>query len=299
MNTLDMAIFYDHLGCSVLPLKARSKKPALRSWKPYQNRRPDRDELREWFSGGRRNIGVVCGEVSGRLVVRDFDCAASYRKWQSEYPDAATSFPTVATPRGFHVYTRSAENIATRHLDDGEIRSTGHYVAAPPSIHPEGATYTWTIPPADDIPVVDLAAAGLLADWSGTNTDNTEDTASPENTRHMVVSSALSVLHGDIEQAIRCTIPPGPGCRERKLFELARELKAFPELAALPIKQLLPIIRQWHELALPRIRTKPFTDSWFAFVRAWDRVKYPKGSDPITEAYAKALPAAHSASAWP
>ena len=169
VSTLDMALFYHHLGCSVLPLKPRSKQPALRTWKPYQDRRPERNELMRWFGRDGKNIAVVCGDVSGRLVVRDFDSDASYRNWQTEYPDASKSLPTVATCQGFHVYARSAESIPSRHLDDGEIRSNGHYVAAPPSIHPDGPTYSWTIPPGDEIPVLDLAAAGLLTGWTSCN----------------------------------------------------------------------------------------------------------------------------------
>jgi len=291
MSTLDMALLYDHFGCSVLPLKSRSKEPGVRTWKEYQSRRPERDELRKWFSGGRRNIGIICGDVSGRLIVRDFDSDASYENWQSEYPEAATSLPTVRTARGFHVYARSAESIPSRHLGDGEIRSNGHYVAAPPSIHPSGNAYTWTRLP-DDIPVVDFVAAGLLTDWKACNTENTEDTEHTDKWHAFSVFSALSVssvLHESIEQAVKRTIPPGPGRRERKLFELARELKAFSELAELPVKSFKPIVKQWHKLALPYIRTKPFTDTWFAFTRAWDRVKFPKGSDPISEAYARAV----------
>lgn len=101
--------------------------------------------------------------------------------------------------------------------------------------------------------------------------------------------SVFSVLQSEIDLAIRRTIPPGPGHRERKLFDLARELKAFDDLAGLPVEDLRPIIEQWHTLALPNIRTKPFIETWFDFKRAWGKVKFPKGSDPISGAFELAI----------
>ncbi len=277
-----MALFYDHLGCSVLPLKSRSKEPGVRSWKEYQNRRPEREELRKWFSGGRRNIGIVCGDVSDRLVVRDFDSDASYRDWQSEYPDASKALPTVATCRGFHVYARSPESIPSKHLRDGEIRANGHYVAAPPSIHPDGPTYSWTIPPTDEIPVLDLAAAGLLTDWTSCNIEAEK--------RRNVSNFYVSMLHVDgVPEAIRKCIPSQVGHRHKCLFRLARELKAILELADLKGKDLHPVLVEWHQQALPTIGTKDFATSWLEFCTAWDRVRYPAGTSPVDEAWQAAL----------
>jgi len=285
MSAFDMALLYADMGLSCFPMPSKSKVPSKGfRWTEYRDRRPDRNELRKWFSSGQRNIGIVTGGVSGGLAVRDFDQAGAYERWRENHGDIAETLPTVQTARGYHVYARGqADKTVT--FGDGELRY-GTYVVAPSSLHPSGVVYTWTRLPGDDIPVVDLVAAGLLTDWSPCNTDSAEHT---ENACHLSVCSALSVLHGSIEQAIKRTIPPGPGRRERKLFELARELKAFPELAELPVKSFKPIVQQWHKLALPYIRTKPFTDTWFAFTRAWDRVKFPKGSDPISEAYARAV----------
>jgi hypothetical protein len=48
-----------------------------------------------------------------------------------------------------------------------------------------------------------------------------------------------------------------------------------PDAAA---DQLRPILTQWHEVALPRIRTKDFGESWTDFVVAWERVRRPAGA---------------------
>jgi hypothetical protein len=110
-------------------------------------------------------------------------------------------------------------------------------------------------------------------------------------------TSGASGLHEErIRDAIKRTLPEKPGNRHRCLFELARELKAIPELANAPLKELRPIVRQWHELALPNIDTKPFDDTWIDFGEGWGKVRHPAGEGPMAEiwkcAQASAPPAA-------
>jgi hypothetical protein len=81
---------------------------------------------------------------------------------------------------------------------------------------------------------------------------------------------------GQIELAIRETLPPGPGRRNRCLFNLARQIKAImPDAAA---NNLRSIVQEWYRRALPYIRTKDFSVSWADFVTAWQAVKVPKGA---------------------
>ena len=76
------------------------------------------------------------------------------------------------------------------------------------------------------------------------------------------------------------------------MFELARELKALPGLAEASIAELKPYVRQWHKRALPYIvNAKAFEESWFDFAEAWDKIKYPKGEEPIAMMFAKAVEA--------
>jgi hypothetical protein len=94
-----------------------------------------------------------------------------------------------------------------------------------------------------------------------------------------------------VGRAIRETLPTGAGQRNRQLFRLARRLRALPHLAAASAKDLQPIVRRFHELALPVIRTKAFAETWNDFALAWDRIKHPAGSGPLVEVWAKALAA--------
>jgi hypothetical protein len=102
----------------------------------------------------------------------------------------------------------------------------------------------------------------------------------------------FSLLEQELKLAVRRTIPPGHGRRQRKLFDFARELRAIPEIAALPVDELKPVVKEWHELALPYIRMKSFTESWLDFKPAWIRVKHPAGENPVDVAFQRAIESA-------
>jgi hypothetical protein len=76
-------------------------------------------------------------------------------------------------------------------------------------------------------------------------------------------------------EAIHRTQPTGYGQRNRKLFDLARALKAIPCYADGPAEGCLEVVRDWWELALPNIRTKAWDESWRDFRVAWGRVQQP------------------------
>ncbi len=146
---------YAALGFSVLPL--RGKRPFLRSWKPYQTTPPSRSRLHRWASAGLfGNVGIVCGVVSGGLVVLDLDGEAAYAAFAARFPHLAATY-TVRTGSGtgHHVYLLS-ERLppSTRALGtpygNVELLSTGRQVVAPPSIHP-GTGARYTVARADDI----------------------------------------------------------------------------------------------------------------------------------------------------
>lgn len=62
-------------GCSVLPIMPGiSKRPAVSSWREYQQDRPRPDELARWFAPGHEHgIGVVCGAISGNLELTEIE----------------------------------------------------------------------------------------------------------------------------------------------------------------------------------------------------------------------------------
>lgn len=165
----------DGFGWSVIPIPRGEKRAKVR-WSRYQREHADDATLRRWFRSGDCNLAVITGAISRGLVVRDFDLAGAYPRWAAQRPELAKQCPTVATARGHHVFCKMELLDVPRvvHLPDGEIRGDGGYVLLPPSVHPSGAVYRWSIA-LGDLPTL----TPTDFDLEPTSTDVTEGGASP------------------------------------------------------------------------------------------------------------------------
>ena len=112
--------------------------------------------MREWFAHADRNVGIVTGAASG-IVVVDVD--------KPELIDTLgllPSTPTVRTGKGLHLYFKHpGRPVANKVglLSGVDLRGDGGYVVAPPSIHPNGASYEWNV--GLDVPFAELPASVL------------------------------------------------------------------------------------------------------------------------------------------
>jgi hypothetical protein len=110
------------------------------------------------------------------------------------------------------------------------------------------------------------------------------------------VFSVLRGLPAGAAGIVARTLPEGPGRRHRKLFDLAWGLKALPHLADADPLSLEAVVRKWHELATPFIRTKDWDASWADFLDGWSRVRAPEGEGLVDSLFRAArdgpLPAA-------
>ena len=264
---------------------------------------------------------MVFGQASGGLVSRDFDSMTAYEDWVTNHPDLAASLPTVETRRGRHVYCRTdthhiaeirarlgkPDGTGAINCLDGELRAgVGCYSVVPPSQHPSGSAYRW-LNPLGELPILNLEESGFVI-LTG-DTEKTEDprgalrnTEAVEGGREGECVSAWDASRKmpwseEIEQAIIETLPTRQGMRNNNVFELARTLKAIPQLADVLGTTLRPYVRCWHKMALPVIGTKPFEETWIDFLKGWPRVKFPKGSDPMAAALANAVAAKMPAAA--
>lgn len=139
---LKQALEYLKQGYSVIPLSKRSKIPAV-EWKLYQSRKPTVDEVVKWFEGRELNIGIVTGHVS-KLVVIDIDIDKGGKPLEM-----IDRFPTdmiCKTGKGYHLYYTHPGWVVENHVElltGVDVRADGGYVVAPPSVHPNGAIYSW------------------------------------------------------------------------------------------------------------------------------------------------------------
>jgi len=326
---LDEALRLYH-GCwCVLPLHPRSKKPALRSWRSYQSKRPTEATLRRWFSPDKKlGLAVVLGAVSGGLCCRDFDRLDAFEAWEAAHPELAATLPQSITSRGRHVFFRCLPEVITSaspngativDFGDGELRGGGLAVL-PPSVHESGHVYAWQIEPSDSIPMIDdLDAAGLACRWSdrdseasapragqgecftyedrsnggGLKTTDATEESKCQGSRGPLATNSIdfSPINDDIERAIIATLPNGPGQRNKAIFEFARHLKAIDVLRDAEALQLRSLVQRWHQRALPNIQTKSPEESLAEFIRAWDKARIPAGESELPRLFAEAVEA--------
>jgi hypothetical protein len=142
---LSSAIALAERGLAIFPCRVRDKRPATENGCKGATR--DLDQIRDWWKVDPNfNIGIATGAPSGVFVV-DIDSDNGERALVKLGVLSDTVESTTA--RGRHVYFRMPTTIAignsagkiAGHVD---VRGTGGYVLAPPSIHPSGKRYAWS-----------------------------------------------------------------------------------------------------------------------------------------------------------
>jgi len=156
------ALFYVARGYSVIPIRYRDKKPLVR-WEEYQKRRPTEEELKKWFTNDQVSIAIVCGRVSGNLVVLDFDIKEKFKDFEKELPEKWKNIfnntQLGESGKGLHFYFRLKDpellpgpKVRVREDVELDIRGEGSYVLVPPSVHPSGKRYKWIRGPPEYSP---------------------------------------------------------------------------------------------------------------------------------------------------
>ena len=137
-------------------------------WRQYQLKRPSRQQIETWFSDEQNhNIAIICGAVSGNLIVLDFDNNACFKQFLRKNPDIISKTPVVKTGRGYHVYLQGKQLIPSEDLPGVvEVRSEGRIVIAPPSIHPKTQRNYYFIDPDIKVPMTinGLSEVGIETD---------------------------------------------------------------------------------------------------------------------------------------
>lgn len=281
------------------------KRPLGRGWNStnYGSGWPDHrwstSEIERAFDvRGELNIGVLLGPKSG-LIDIEADGAEQERAFADLFDGCEIPVtPVFKSLRGKHRLFRWDD--ALRTIGKGvvsfrglEIRigadGKGAQSLLPPSLNTDGTARQWLVP-LDDCKPAPLPSVVLQriieANRGKVDIDGAANTAYGLSTTVSPKSST------SIEEAIRSTLPAGLGKRNRAIFDFARKLKSIPEFSQLSLKELRPLVRRWHEAALPFIGTKPFETTWLEFGRAWKAVRHPEGHGPIDTVFADAIKSA-------
>ncbi len=136
-------------GFHVFGLMPKDKVPIPGSAGFKDSKRPDDPSvLAPWNEEPTRNIGINLG--ASDLCVLDFDKPESIPNWLNDLKTFK-----VRSSKGIHVYFRGARKTTKLYVHGqvvGDVKSTGGYVLAAGSVHPDGPVYTVI----DDSPIVAL-----------------------------------------------------------------------------------------------------------------------------------------------
>ena len=142
-------------GLRVFPCRPHDKRPATAHGVKDATIDPGAIE-RWWRQEPNFNIGVATGAVSGIMVVDvdDIDAEAELKKLEDQNGALPATVETV-TARGRHLFfkwpERDVRNSAGKIAPGVDVRGTGGYIVAPPSLHPSGKRYCWSVDSADTI----------------------------------------------------------------------------------------------------------------------------------------------------
>ena len=190
-------------GFHIFPCRPREKRPASANGLKDGSRQSD-ISMGWWRKQPDNNVAVATGAASGIFVVDvdGLDAEATLRQLEAEH-GALPATVEVITARGRHIYFKwphepvrnSAGKIGT-HID---VRGEGGYVLCPPSIHPSGRSYSWSVDSADHI---EEAPAWLLAKQKGvavaTTTLSSEWRALIEGVREGARDCSVTKLAGHL-----------------------------------------------------------------------------------------------------
>lgn len=159
----DLAALLEH-GAACVRVAKRGKIPVGRAW--HELASTTAGVIGRWIDGG-YNVGILLGH--GGLVDVEYDDAAG-RQLLERLGLANSRTPTYTSGRGEHRIFRLVgvvPDCAWQKRDGLEVRYGGRPAQSvlPPSTHPDGKSYRWTISPRDCSPLRvrldDLSLDGL------------------------------------------------------------------------------------------------------------------------------------------
>ncbi len=228
--------------------------------------------------GGRSAQGVRFG----RCLLADFD-GTNVERALKQWEGAGLPEPTLAVDSGHgaHVYLRLQKPVEDlgrwRRFQKALIAAVGSdsKVHDPPRVirlpgflnHKPPASKCRIAQANPDARYDPLDLAPLLHLPSPVSSlDRSTSLSSRTKTQHNTICVPYCVPSW-AEEPISQALPTGGGQRNRKLFQLAQALKQIkPDCKPDTLRR---IVKEWHRLALPTIRTKPFDPSWEDFIAAW------------------------------
>jgi hypothetical protein len=177
---LQAALQLAERGMWIFPCRPHDKRPATARGLTDATTNPEVIE-RWWRKQPNCNIGLATGAMSGVMVVDidDVNAEAELRKLERQNCELPATVESL-TARGRHLFFRMPErevrNSASKLAPGIDVRGDGGYVVAPPSLHPSGKRYCWSVDSANvfaDVPdwLLDMITAPSNRDAAVTATE--------------------------------------------------------------------------------------------------------------------------------
>jgi hypothetical protein len=153
---IEAAIALAGKGMAVFPCKPRGKSPLFQGWQDKATR--DADAVRAmWARWPEANVGIATGAPSGVWVL-DIDGDAgeqSLRELELEHSALPATVEAITGGGGRHLLWRMPAGRlvvnSASHIGAGiDVKGDGGLIVAPPSIHPNGRTYRWSVDSAKE-----------------------------------------------------------------------------------------------------------------------------------------------------
>jgi len=209
-TVIESALGYVEAGFSVVPLTgkkpARFYNPNNRRWQSFQwavaqHRRATFSHVHNWQERGwLENVGIVCGKVSGNLVVIDLDGESAVDEFKATYPHLwqGTYVVISGSGKGAHVYLYTMILPPTTRTKGFELRANGCYVVAPPSLHPE--TKQPYKPVDNDMQILVLDELEDVVNWIMGKMKSQQRQAKPVDIQLPTSSYGSKALTGEIDR---------------------------------------------------------------------------------------------------
>jgi hypothetical protein len=161
MNTLDAALGYAAHGLCVFPCLPRAKEPAIH--RGFHAATTNPETIRRFWRVADRNVAIRTGMASGIWIldVDGEDGEASLRGLEAKHGALPATWESL-TARGRHIWFRCDSPVpcsAGKIAPGIDVRGDSGYIVVPPSIHPSGRSYVWSVDRAE---VLASAPAWLL-----------------------------------------------------------------------------------------------------------------------------------------
>lgn len=193
-----------------------------------------------------------------------------------------------SSPNRWHAYWRVADcplpaftslqkALAARFSGDQTVSDLPRVLRLPGFDHRKGKAYRAHLAALGDTPPYTIdefqRAFGIPTHRP---TQETQETQEAQETQESQETHVMGGRGEKSEISIERFVPSTVGQRNRRLFALARHVKARNPDATRA--ELRAIVAQWHALASPAIGTPDFTVSWGDFMRGWEKVRFVEGA---------------------